>query len=430
MSIRMGVIGPKDSIELIRSVAEEYNGEFTIIEKVYESYEELESLKSFYRDLDTLLFSGQAPYFWVKTRENPDIPMVYIPRNGTCLYRVLFDLYRDKVDVSALSFDTISKAHIEETYKELKLPLCEVNTIDYDRYLPYEEIIDYHVKLWKSKKTKAAVTCLQKPYEELSRLGILTYRIFPTRSIIRQALEKALLYGESARLKETQMALILVRAEDVNEMLHERSNYQVQRLMLDLQQILLDYSEQNQASIVKTGDTEFMLVTTRGSLEESTNLFSGSPLLKSIRANSPLRVTVGIGFGRTARIAESNARTALSLSAREGGNCCFLIAEEGKVIGPMRSETSSCSGELEMDLEDLAKKLNMSILNLRKIKSALRHINKTGITPQELGAAMNLSERSARRILSQMEKKGAARIVGNRALYDKGRPRLIYKVLI
>jgi response regulator of citrate/malate metabolism len=83
-----------------------------------------------------------------------------------------------------------------------------------------------------------------------------------------------------------------------------------------------------------------------------------------------------------------------------------------------------------MDLEDLAKKLNMSILNLRKIKSALRHINKTGITPQELGAAMNLSERSARRILSQMEKKGAARIVGNRALYDKGRPRLIYKVLI
>jgi len=430
LSIRIGVVGPKDSIELIRSVGKEYDGELTIVEKVYESYEELESLKGFYQDLDTLLFSGQTPYFWVKTRENPDIPMVYIPRNGTCLYRALFDLYRDKVDVSALSFDTISKSHIEETYNELKLPLSEVNTIDYDRYLPYDEIIDYHVKLWKSKKTKAAVTCLQKPYEDLSRMGLLTYRIYPTRSIIRQALEKALLCGESARLKETQMALILVRAEDINDMLHERSNYQVQRLMLDLQQVLLDYSEQNQASVVKTGDTEFMLVTTRGSLEESTSLFSGSPLLKSIRANSPLRVTVGIGFGRTARMAESNARTALSLSARDGGNCCFLITDEGRVLGPLRPEVSPCSGDFDMDLEELAKKLNMNILNLRKIKSALRHINKTGITPQELGAAMNLSERSARRILAQMEKKGAAEIMGNKALFDKGRPRLIYKVLI
>jgi hypothetical protein len=430
LSIRIGVIGPKDSIELIRSVEKEINGDFTIVEKIYKSYEELENIKSFYKNVDTLLFSGQIPYFWIKAKENPDIPMVYIPRNGTCLYRMLFDLYRDKVDISALSFDTIKKSHIDETYRELSLPLREVYTIDYDCYLSYDEIISYHIKLWKSQKTKAAVTCLQKTYEELNKLGIPAYRIYPTRSIVRQYLEKALLYGESVKLKETQIALIIVRAEDVNDMLNERSSYQVKRLMLELEQVLLDYSEQNQASIVKVADTEFMLITTRGNIEEYPSYYTGSQLLKRIKVNSPLKVAVGIGYGRTARMAETNARAALSLSAREGGNCYFLVIEEGNILGPLRPELSSYSEDFSLDLDKLAKKLNMNILNLRRIKSALRHINKTEITSKELGIAMNLSERSARRILSQMEKKGAAEIVGDRALSDKGRPRLVYKILI
>lgn len=430
MSIRLGIIGPESTVELIRSVGKEVKGDFTMVEKVYKSYEELKNLKSFYQDMDALLFSGQAPYFWIKTQENIDIPMLYIPRNGTCLYKVLFDMYRDNVDMSSLSFDTIKKSHIEETYGELNLPLGEVNTMDYDRYLPYDEIIDYHKEMWKSKKTKAAVTCLQKPHEELSRIGILTYRIYPTKSIIRSTLEKALLYGESTKLKETQIALIIVRAEDVNGMLNEQTSYQVRRLMLELEQILLDYSEERQASMLKIGDTEFMLVTTRGGLEEYPNLYSDSQLLRKIKTNSPLRVSVGIGYGRTARMAETNARTALSLSAREGGNCYFLTVEGGNVLGPYMPEVSTSPEKLSIDLEDLAEKLNMSVLNLRKIKTAIHHINKTEITAQELGVAMNLSERSARRILSQMEKKGVAKITGNRTLFDKGRPRYIYKIFI
>lgn len=430
LSIRIGVIGPKGSVERIKSVARELNGNFTIVEKTYNSYEELENLQSFCKDLDSLLFSGQLPYFWVKARENPDIPMIYVARNGTCLYRTLFDLFRNGVDVSSLSFDTITKSTIEETYEELNLPLGEINTFDYDSFISYDDIIDFHKKLWESKKTKAAVTCLQKPYEELTKQGILTYRIYPTKSIIRRSIERALLFAESARLKEAQMALILVRADEISEKNNKYSRYEIQRLILDLEQVLLDYCEQNHASMVKTGDAEFMLITTRGCIEEYQNLSSCTRLLKNIRNNFPLKVTIGIGFGRTARMSESNARVALNLSAQEGSNCCFLIGEKGEVLGPLRPEADVYSGKLGVELEELSKKLNMNTIMLLKIKAAIRQIGKTMITPQELGVAMNLSERSARRILSKMEEKGAVEIVGNKSFYNKGRPRLMYKILI
>lgn len=428
MNIRLGIIGPEDSLSFLKDVCREFSGDFTIVEKAYDNFEDLNDIKA--QDVDVILFSGQAPFFWVKSNLGLDVPCVYIPRNGTCLYRVLFDIYRDGIDVSALSFDTISTRDIEETYRELNLPTAQISTIDYDKYLPYGELIDYHHKLWKKGKTRAAVTCLAKPYEELKKLGVPSYRIYPTRSIVRQKLEKAILYGESIKLKETQMALLLVRVEDIDDMLFEDSSYQLHIQLLELYQIILEYGDETNATVVKTGDTEFMIITTRGCLEECTNVLIGSPLIKAIKNNSPLNVIIGIGYGRTAKMAEANARHALRLSKGSGGNCCFLVTEEGNIIGPIKEDKYQAQNPWDTGLQELAKKLSMNVFNLNKLKSSLRRLDKKDITPKELSTSMNISQRSARRILSQLEEKGAAKVIGIKNMSGKGRPPLVYKVLI
>jgi len=428
--VRLGIIGPQDSINFLRDVCQDFPGDFSIIERPYDNYEDLKELETTAKNVDVLLFSGQAPYFWTKSHLKLDIPSVYIPRNGTCLYKVLFDIYRDGIDVSHISFDTLSPRDIEETYRELNLPLAEILAMDYDEYLPFNELIEYHHKHWKKGKIRAAVTCLAKPFEELKKLGVPSYRIYPTRSIVRQALEKAILYGESMRLKETQMALILVRVEGVDKIFYDSSSYQLHIQLLDLYQILLEYGDETNATVVKTGDTEFMVITTRGCLEESTSLLIGSPLITAIKNNSTLDVNIGIGYGLTAKMAEANARRALQLSSGSGGNCCFVVTEKGNILGPIREEKRKAQHNWDTDLKELAQKLNMNVFNLNKLRSSLRRLNKSDVTPKELSASMNISQRSARRILSQLEQRGAAKVIGIKNMSGKGRPPLVYKVYI
>lgn len=430
MNIRIGIVGPEDSLVLLRKVMQEFDGQFTVVEKSYEDFEELRDIASKFQDVDVILYSGQAPYFWVKSHVKVNIPGIYIPRNGTCLYKVLFDIYRVNKDVSSLSFDTISPRDIEETYMELNLPLSNVLTMNYDNYMSYDEVIAYHRDLWDRGKTSGAVTCLKKTYEELKKLGIPVYRIYPTTSIVRDSLERAMIYGKSIKLKETQLALILVRVEDIDNMLYDSSNYRLKIQLLNLYQIILRYGDDTNATVTKIQDTEFMIITTRGCLEEPADEFLGLSLLHAIKANTHLKITVGIGFGRTAKIAEVNARQAIRLSKENGSDCCFIVTDEGKFIGPIRDVEVTSEPFSNANLEDVAAKLGMNVVNLSKIKASIRRLGKNEITPKELSVCMNISQRSARRILAQLEEKGAARIVGIKRMHGKGRPRLLYKILL
>ncbi len=430
MNVRLGVVGPEDSMIFLRDVLREFEERFTVAEKVYKTFEDLYDITDMAQNCDVLLYSGQAPYYWIKSHIDLDITSIYIPRNGTSLYKVLFDVYRDGIDVSALSFDTINQRDIEETYKELSLPLKKVRTMAYDKYLPHDKLVNYHYGLWREGKTRGAVTCINKSYEEMKRLGMPAYRIYPTISSARQSLEMAMIHGKSARLEEVQMALILIRVEDVDDILYESSNHRLQIQLLELYQIILGYGDETSATVTRTKDSEFMIITTRGRLEESTEVYLGSPLLRLIKANTRLKITVGIGFGRTAKMAEANARQATKLSKEHGSDCCFLVTEEGRIIGPMRADLSKTMALPDYNLEEQAKKLNMNVVNLNKLKASLRWLGKNEVTPKELSTYMNISQRSARRILAQLEEKGAAQIVGNKSMSGKGRPRRVYKILI
>lgn len=420
--IKVGIIGPSDSLDVIRAVARDFHKKCTFIEYVYGRFDELNNLKDFSNDVDALLFSGQAPYFWVSERENIEKPMTYIPRNGTCLYRTFFDIFKKKQSFAHLSCDTVSKRDVVEVLEDLNISAEEVNSLEYKSLKSYKEIIDFHLQNYSSNNLTIAITCLNGVYQALIQQKIPTYRVFPTKSIIRTYLEKAVLLAENTLIKEGQIALIIIRAEDHRKTPVGYFNYNLQQKLLDLHQTLLSLSEEIQATTLKTGDNEFMLVATRGSLDSAQTSFS---LLQNIKSSTPLSVFIGIGFGKTARLAEKNARTALHFSYENKGECFFIVNDDGNVMSPVIESNKKVN-----NLNELAKNLDISVESLSNFKMALRRIGKNEITPKELSEALNLSERSARRILSHLEINGAAEIIGNQSLYNKGRPRHIYRILI
>jgi len=96
----------------------------------------------------------------------------------------------------------------------------------------------------------------------------------------------------------------------------------------------------------------------------------------------------------------------------------------------MREDRGAIKSVADLDLEELAKKLNMNVINLSKFKSSLRRLGKNKVTAKELSEYMNISQRSARRILAQLEEKGAAKILENKSVLGKGRPSRVYQILI
>lgn len=192
--IKMGIIGPADSLEIIKNIVEDFNNNASIYFKPYQNFEELSDIRKFCEEnfLDVLLFSGQAPYYWVKERENIEIPMLYIPRNGTCLYRTLFNIQLDKVDfdkVSANGSDELIPLLIE-VGRELNLPDIRV-----DSNMNGSDDATYFIKRVQEKGGKAIYSQILCPITAPHHNNYFDFD------------EKALLYGVLINLKITKKLL-------------------------------------------------------------------------------------------------------------------------------------------------------------------------------------------------------------------------------
>ena len=60
----------------------------------------------------------------------------------------------------------------------------------------------------------------------------------------------------------------------------------------------------------------------------------------------------------------------------------------------------------------------------------MRKLSSEVISSQELAQYMQITQRSARRILTELEEKGFAEIVAEEKPYMRGRPRKVYKILL
>ena len=122
--IRIGVVGPGDSVTLIKEVATEYQDRMIATGYIYEDASEVPEIVSAHdNDVDMWIFSGKVPYRYARTGKISVKPKLYMPHTGTSIYRVLLYLAKAKIPVGAMSFDTFSRQEIIETFEDAETPL-------------------------------------------------------------------------------------------------------------------------------------------------------------------------------------------------------------------------------------------------------------------------------------------------------------------
>lgn len=429
--IRVSIVGPKDSVEAMVAVGREFSDQILLTSFLYQGVEQVASYVA-ENDMDTDIwfFSGVAPYSMAKAhigKKKAFYPQV----NSSVLTKVLLELvYRDGYSLDRVSFDTVSEAHFHETLEELGLH-CEKPYIKpYLEFRKRAELVAYHTSLIQEGKVDACVTGTLFVAEELKRQGIQVYRMGFTRFIFREIFKQIVQEGETLHFKRSQIAVQLIEVSDLEKIVQEPANaYDLRRLDLKLQELVLDYTEAISGSFVAVGNSKFIIFSTRGSFEDSPD-FHPTTLLEKIKLLTNSQANMGIGFGVTALAAERNAQLAL-VHAKTHQDAAILVDHDGSIEGPLR-QTNSISYEYwtqDKEMSESLKKAGVSITTLNKIISVQKALGQKYISASMIAEWMGMTPRNARRILSDLAEHNIIELIGEETPTNRGRPRKIYRVL-
>lgn len=429
MKIQLGVIGPNDSMELIKEAAKDFEA-INIIPFPYIEMEEIRNTILQNREsVDQWFFSGIAPYHYALSndliqREEGS----YAPLNSNSVYKTLLKAQLSEQEVfKSISFDTIQEMEVVEIRKSI-LPM-KVYSFPYSQNSPIQDIVNFHVKLYREKKIEVALTCTQAIYLSLKKLGIPCYRVTPDVISIRLILQYLKQRGESLWYRKAQIAILGIELFQQNSG-EEHYSYKMKHQELELNKLLLNYAELINGSIVEFGDGRYFIYTTRGEIELQLNENSLFELIENAAVQSKLKIRIGLGYGTTSLEAEQNARLATQYARNKKDSMIIIVDENKKVTENFGGEDilSYNNRNVSDEWDDLLIGANISPATVNKIQSLALRYKKTNITSRELSNWMNSTERNARRILTELESVNLARISGEEQSGQRGRPRKVYEL--
>jgi len=434
LKFRVGVIGPKDAVNLILKVATQFN-QLKLIPFYYKTFEQTEVIiKENNHLVDYWFFSGQNPYHFAL--ENDLITSnnsSYVTLHGSRLLGALLEAQVHGGHIlKQISLDTVPDEEVLAVQKMFNIESLIISTKSYKGYLPVEEILDFHITLYESGKTEACITCVQSVYDKLKERGIPSFRVMASIPEIQTELRYIRERVQSTWYRKSQFAILGIEVfHSTNIIETQNFSYESQQRDLELKRILLQYVELVSGSLMEIGNGTFFIYTTRGEIELHLNYETLFELIEKAKIESKHNIRVGIGYGFTAFDAESHVRLAFRHVCNHEGPVIVSVNEEKEVTESIRPDhvISFQQRKWGDDWKIKFKSANLSVTTVSKIESLSNHYGKTIVTAQELSQWLKRTERNARRILTELECLGLVKVTGEEQLEGKGRPRKLYKLL-
>ncbi|MCG3088238.1 hypothetical protein [Sporosarcina cyprini] len=427
MKIRLGVVGARDSIGIVRKVVKEFH-EIIMLPFPYDSMEEvLDIIPKNRLQVDQWFFAGQAPYHLavdhqvIRAEEGS-----YAPLNSSSIYKTLLQAQLQENRI----FHSISLDTFQGTESELRaeLPSMELHTFPYSGYIPVEEIVKFHLELFEQGKVEVVITCIKRVDNILKDMGIPCYRVAPDENSIRLIIQYLKQRGVSQWYRKAQIAITGI--EVLPSTVDEQFSYKVKYRELELKRLLLEYAESVNGSFVEMGDSRYFIYATRGEVELQLKENSLFTLINQVDLRSRFAIKIGVGYGITSLESEQNTRLAIQYARSKQAGSIITVDENKKVseIEQQEYEISYDGRSLFEEWGNQLKEANISSATLNRIHSLALHYRKMDITSNELATWMNSTDRNARRILMELESAGLVEIKGEEQSGQRGRPRKVYRL--
>lgn len=428
---KIGVVGPPPSVERILAVANEFEHSIEFVPFTYEDAKEVSRIVSDRnREFNGWFFSGPIPFTIAKNVLSPEANIVYCPPTGSNLYRCFIQMSIDRGEViNRVSVDMIESEgrYLHESLYELNLPEEDMHVLTYDENYDPQEIIQFHLQLWKEGRTQGAFTTLFSVERALQELGIPVYRVLMTKMEIRQAMKILVERAKSSYFKDTQIGVEIIELEQMDKIAERaKTRFLLQHLELKIRQILLLLCEKLDGSLMANGNGRYQIFSTRGAIQRELEMLRTTVQQLSLEADGP--VAVGVGFGETAFSAENNARKAIQ-HAKERPEFGIVIVQDDGVIIESVSESEQLSYSYRSSNRELLDKLNkanVSIKTYNKIEALVQRMGWNTFTTTDISTYLSMTVRNAQRIMGSLCEYGLAELKGEEQQAVRGRPKKMY----
>ncbi|WP_318618300.1 hypothetical protein [Sporosarcina sp. YIM B06819] len=428
---KVAVVGPSQSVDRILTLAREIEKELEFVPYIYSKTNEV---KDFVlnpdRPVDFWLFSGYIPYQIAVNATGMNEAFVFIDSSELSIYKGILNLSNEIGKIpERVSIDMVSSFHFDEEFTQLEKELGKAFIKEFDVEIEAEELLDFHYGLWKRNEIEVALTCYPTVYESLREAGVPAYWLSPSRNEIYQTIRMFFEKIKTSYYKDTQISFNMIEIVEYDAIKEKmKESYQLEYLELHLKKTFIQLCETLDGLLIEQGNGRYVIFSTRGAVEREIRTLKEIVNYLSLEADST--VAVGIGFGQTVFTAEVNANRAIRESKDKGKQEIVIIQEDGTMIDAAGKDEELVYS-YRTDDNEFVKKLQegkISVKTFKRIESLIRKMDWAHFTTKDLAIHLNMSERNAQKIVSDLCKVDLAVCVGEESHYSRGRPVKVYQL--
>lgn len=427
--MKVAIIGWEDSVHKVYDVANEAYKDIEFLPVIINNTDDShEVVKLYERETDGIIFTGLGFAKIVAKFEKPNIPYVYISRDGTSIMKAFWTIGNEGIKAKRISIDVVNEDLVEDICRDFNMGFEKIYVFPFENDKKEKVYKEEHKKLWIDKKVDLIITSYGWIYNELKKQGIPVVRLGITRHLIRNSIDNIISKIENRAIKKSQIATQIVEI-DSKENSDNKYQYDLFKKSSMVQSKLIDYISIIQGIPFSTDIGSFKIISTRGAIENEVSQGLFIDILNELKKE---KVTVysGVGFGSTAYEADFNARNALNKSYELGETAYFIVDDEKNVRGPLGNKEDIFYKSLVLDenINNISKDTGISPTYLSKIAFLLKNSNVEYVDSKALAELLSITDRSARRILKKLVDTGYGEIVTSVQTNSVGRPMNIFKL--
>lgn len=422
----IGIIGPELSGKQIAQHLEAIAPDAEL--KLYSreaSGDALEVIEECESQCDAVLFTGPGPCAGVVMHHSMQRAYDVVAKDSYSLMLTFKAMQTAGLPIDRFSIDAVQPHIAEDAYSELGLQPENVFYLPFEHY-EEEDYIDWHQKLWDSGKISAILTGFVRVYHHFETLGLPVFYLPGSRFTVRAAYNRLMGQMKLRRAKSAQLVVELIEVDSHEEL---GGAYYSERLKsLQTESFITEYCRMVEASFFRTSQNSYIIFANRGVVKREEN-YQLLYQLQSKILKLGLHPNMGIGFGPTAYQAELHARKALYQAKSAKGSYIYSVTEDGALVGPLGSEQSICYDLVSHDsqVEELAAKADMGTAYISKLMALIQLRGSDVFDVTELADCLDITVRSAHRIMHKLLDAGLAVICGKESS-GAGRPKNLVKL--
>lgn len=394
------IIGTKESLDKSKNIISDFN--IKTQEKIIDDTTLIsKKIKEIPTSIDGIFATGIGVYYELYKNFDLNVPINYAHRGVVSLSKALFSYLKSKENFKRPAFDVIDKYIVDDLVEEYGL--------NFDNYYvlknkpKYDEnfYLSSFIRLFKEGKIDCVFTAFGYCYEILKKLEIPVFRLNISNFDIKRDVYNLInqIKNQDAMYKTFLIHNFKGEDNDYNQRLIEEYNKLVDGILFDQ-------------------DEDRIVISNKG--------FDKKDMFKNISSflrNNDTDLAVSLATGESINKAIENSQRAKKILNKNYRICYY----DGEGIEKYHIGKNTRVG-FSFDLEKISNESEILAKHIFKIAALLASKKDPVFTSKDLASGLNLTRRSANRIMDKLVKSGYARKIRSNG-QSTGRPQKCIEIL-